>query len=191
MSAVGILMLGIGGWLLYSAVKSTSPNPVASAVSQLSGKPVVPSSSGGTTGVGASGAATAAPTATQAAIVTAAKAELNIPYEYGVFDCSKLTQDAYAALGINIGRDTSAQLKSGTVVGQDGNWAEDVALLQPGDLLFYGEPGATGPNAHVVLYIGNGQIIQASQPGTVSSIGNLFESASSDEPFVGVRRYLS
>lgn len=185
-------MVGAGGWFLYAAHKSTTPQPVATAISQLSGKPVVSSPPGQTAGVSASTVAGAPTSAAQAAIVTAAEAEMGIAYQYGVFDCSKLTQDAYAALGINIGRDTATQFQNGTPVGTDGpsNWAQDIALLQPGDLVFYGQPGATGPNAHVALYVGNGQVIESSQPGTVSHATSLYPAASSNEPFLGIRRYL-
>lgn len=129
-------------------------------------------------------------------LITDAKSFIGVPYVYGGtstagLDCSGFTQAAYAKMGINIGRNTTAQMASGQVVGTDGNWSADVAQLQPGDLIFYGEKGASGPNAHVVMYIGNGQIIQAAHTGTNVAIGNLFNSASSDEPFAGVRRYMT
>lgn len=121
-----------------------------------------------------------------------AQAQLGTPYVYGGtgnggFDCSGFTSAVYASQGVQIGRDTSAQLKSGQVVGQDGNWNLDISNLQPGDLIFYGAPGASGPNAHVVMYIGNDQVIQAG--GSNVNITQLFSAASSDEPFLGVRRY--
>jgi hypothetical protein len=117
---------------------------------------------------------------------------IGTPYVYGGdsptgFDCSGFTSSAYASVGINIGRTTVDQLKSGQTVGTDGNWAADIQQLQPGDLVFYGAPGASGPNAHVVMYIGNGQVIQAG--GSNVNITNLFSSAAADEPFLGVRRY--
>jgi len=123
-----------------------------------------------------------------------ASSQLGTPYVYGAtgnggYDCSGFTQAVYASQGIQIGRDTTQQLQSGQMVGQDGNWAADIAQLQPGDLIFYGQPGASGPNAHVVMYIGNGQVIQAG--GSNVNVTQLFQSAASDEPFLGVRRYTS
>jgi cell wall-associated NlpC family hydrolase len=128
-------------------------------------------------------------------LVSAAKSFIGTPYVYGGtgaggIDCSGLTQAAYAKLGYNIGRDTSAQFKSGQAVGQDGNFQQTLNNLQPGDLLFYGQPGATGPNAHVAMYIGNGQVIQAAHTGTNVSTGPVYASAASDEPFLGARRYI-
>lgn len=143
---------------------------------------------GSPTGVAASG--------NLGSLISDAKQWIGTPYVYGGtsrsgVDCSGFTQAVYGQMGVNIGRDTSAQFKSGQAVGQDGNWNSTVQALQPGDLIFYGQPGASGPNAHVVMYIGNGQIIQAAHTGTNVSIGQLFNSASSDEPFLGARRYMS
>lgn len=143
------------------------------------------------TGVGLSGGGASA---NFGSLLTDAKSYLGTPYEYGGtsksgIDCSGFTQAVYASQGINIGRDTTAQLQSGKVVGTDGaaNYNADVNLLQPGDLIFYGNAGASGPNAHVVMYIGGGQVIQAG--GANVNITPLFSSASADEPFLGVRSY--
>jgi cell wall-associated NlpC family hydrolase len=132
----------------------------------------------------------------QQQLIQAADSWIGTPYLYGGtgrggVDCSGFTDEVYASLGINIGRDTQAQLQSGQMVGQDGNWNLDMQQIQPGDLIFYGQQGASGPNAHVVMYIGNGEIIQAAHSGTTVGVGSLFQSASSDEPFLGVRRYIN
>ncbi len=129
-------------------------------------------------------------------VVRAAERYMGVPYVYGGdsphgVDCSGLTSAAYRnAFGMNIGRDTTAQLASGRVVGHDQSWQLDRRLLQPGDLIFYGQPGAGGPNAHVVMYIGGGRVVQAPYPGQDVQISPLFSNASADEPFLGVRRYL-
>lgn len=130
-----------------------------------------------------------------AGLINNAKSWLGVPYVYGGtsragVDCSGFTQAVYQSMGINIGRDTSAQLQSGKMVGQDGNWQATVAALKPGDLIFYGQPGASGPNAHVVMYIGNGQVMQAPHSGTTVSTAPLFSAASASEPFLGARSYM-
>lgn len=95
-------------------------------------------------------------------IVATAKKYLGMPYVWGGsspsqggFDCSGLCQYAYAQNGVSIPRVTYDQVKQGTTV---------TGALQPGDLLF-SNYDASGPG-HVVMYIGNGQIIEAQQPGT-------------------------
>jgi cell wall-associated NlpC family hydrolase len=147
------------------------------------------------TGLATSGAGTN-PSGNTSQLINDAKSWIGTPYVYGGtgrggVDCSGFTQAVYQQMGINIGRDTTAQFEGGQHVGVDGNWNASVQALQPGDLIFYGQPGASGPNAHVVMYIGNGQIIQAAHTGTNVAVGNLFSSAASDEPFLGVRRYVT
>jgi hypothetical protein len=119
---------------------------------------------------------------------------LGVPYLYGGIsklgvDCSGFTQAMYQAIGINIGRTTTQQFAKGTPVGTDGaqNYSTDIQLLQPGDLIFYGQPGASGPNAHVVMYTGNNQVVQAG--GANVNQTALFSAAGADEPFLGIRRY--
>ncbi|MDQ6838678.1 MAG: NlpC/P60 family protein [Actinomycetota bacterium] len=171
---------------------SSDANALSSTASTVSTGSV--GTSGGFS-LGATSAGGAPSTASEQKLIADAKGWLGVPYVYGGtsrsgVDCSGFTQAVYAQMGISIGRDTAAQLRSGSVVGSDGNWAADVKDLQPGDLIFYGRPGAGGPNAHVVMYIGNGQVIQAPYTGQNVQISPLFSSASADEPFVGVRRYL-
>lgn len=120
---------------------------------------------------------------------------IGIPYKYGGtntsgFDCSGVIQYVYEkAFGINPGRTTVDQLNNNMVVGRDQNWELDMSQIEPGDLIFYGYPGAAGPNAHVVLYLGGGKVFQAG--GTNVNVTNLFQSASPDEPFLGIRRVVN
>ncbi|MCT7696769.1 C40 family peptidase [Lactobacillus crispatus] len=86
-------------------------------------------------------------------------ANSGVPYVWGGesmsgFDCSGLTQYVYAQAGINIPRTSEAQ--AGAVT------QKPVSQAQPGDLLFWNEGGDIG---HVAIYIGNGQYVQAPQPG--------------------------
>ena len=76
------------------------------------------------------------------------------PYVFGAagpnaFDCSGLTMQAYASVGVSLLRTSQQQYTQGVPVSR--------AALQPGDLVFYngGSPG------HVGIYIGNGKIIDA------------------------------
>jgi cell wall-associated NlpC family hydrolase len=60
---------------------------------------------------------------------------------------------AWKAGGVSLPHSSSAQMSSGTPVSQ--------SQLQPGDLVFY-----YSPVSHVGMYIGNGQIVHASNPSS-------------------------
>ena len=104
--------------------------------------------------------ATGSPVAQEA--VAWALAQIGTPYEWGAeapgvaFDCSGLTQAAYATVGIQLPRTAQAQYDAGPPVpaGQP---------LEPGDLVFFG-PGPTGVE-HVGLVIGNGEMVDAPHTG--------------------------
>jgi peptidoglycan DL-endopeptidase CwlO len=109
--------------------------------------------SGGWTGdmpdVAASGRAAAA--------VRFAMAQVGKAYVYGAsgpnaYDCSGLTMRAWGMAGVGLPHSSSAQQGSGTRVSE--------SELQPGDLVFY-----YSPVSHVGMYIGNGLIVNALNPG--------------------------
>ncbi|MDO5721798.1 MAG: C40 family peptidase [Actinomycetaceae bacterium] len=96
-----------------------------------------------------------APASTAGGVVGIAAQYIGVPYVWGGtspagFDCSGLVQYVYAQVGIHLPRTADAQGYSGTPVS-----AEDA---RPGDIVFY-------PYGHVGIYVGNGQMIHASQPG--------------------------
>src|SRR5215469_970373 len=96
-------------------------------------------------------------TATQAGKAVAyAYSKLGCPYVFGGtgpcgFDCSGLTQAAWAAAGVSIPRTSEEQ------------WAGlphvSTSSLQPGDILVFNGAG------HVGLYVGNGELIDAPHTG--------------------------
>lgn len=118
------------------------------------------SSSHGSTSTGSSSAAStsaqpkSSTTRSKAQIaVAAALTKLGYPYVYGAsgpgaFDCSGLTSWAWRQAGVTIPRTSSGQSTLPYV---------PLDQLQPGDLVTY-----YSPVHHVALYIGNGQIIDAS-----------------------------
>jgi len=88
------------------------------------------------------------------------------PYLWGAtgpdaYDCSGLTQAAWAAAGVSIPRDTYSQ------------WAAlphiSKADLQPGDLVFFEDLG------HVGIYVGDGMMIDAPATGQVVTLHALDE----------------
>lgn len=116
----------------------------------------------GTVGAGA-GTAPLAPTSALDAVLRAAMSRRGMPYVYGgsgptTFDCSGLVQWSFAQAGIAMPRVAADQALAGPAV--------PVSQLQPGDLLFYHtDPTAPGYISHVGIYLGNGWMIQAPQPG--------------------------
>lgn len=106
----------------------------------------------------------------QAAIDEAWKHVGKVPYIFGAsnpavgFDCSGFTLWVYAHAGISLPH--SAEVQS--MMGQTINKSD----LLPGDLIFF--RGINGePVGHVGMYIGNGQMIHASMPGTKLSVASI------------------
>ncbi|OMQ14649.1 hypothetical protein A7K94_0215100 [Modestobacter sp. VKM Ac-2676] len=91
------------------------------------------------------------------------------------FDCSGLTEYAYAQAGIRIGGTSREQYNrfSGNRVA--------VGDLQPGDLLFWDDGRAnptSGAIVHVALYIGGGQMVEAPDRGQTVRISSARTSSS-------------
>ena len=115
------------------------------------------------------GATTAAPASPAAAIAVAyALAQLGTPYHWGGetpgvgFDCSGLTQAAYAAAAITIPRVAQAQYDAGPHLPPG-------TPLQPGDLVFFGPSAADV--THVGLVINpSGEMIDAPHTGATVRI---------------------
>jgi cell wall-associated NlpC family hydrolase len=147
------------------------------------------SSSGGTTTVPAPVQTTTAGAPSGSAVQTAiaaARTQLGLPYSwggggsngpsYGIspdtsvwgFDCSGLTQYAYAQAGIQIGgtsRDQWYRFRGQTV---------DRGDLQAGDLVFWASGSSYSSIYHVALYLGGGKVIQAPQSGDVVKISGMW-----------------
>ncbi|MER7701109.1 MULTISPECIES: NlpC/P60 family protein [unclassified Streptomyces] len=93
-----------------------------------------------------------------AAALAAAATQIGKAYVSGgtgpnSYDCSGLTQWAFAQAGVSISRTTFTQHNDGTKIGR--------SQLKPGDLVFFNNL------AHVGFYAGNNQILHAPKPGTV------------------------
>lgn len=88
---------------------------------------------------------------------TIAGKQVGTPYVWGGeskagFDCSGLVAWTYAKLGINLPRTAAAQGKAGRAVSYKN--------LQPGDIL------VENNGDHVVMYAGDGKVVQAPHTGT-------------------------
>lgn len=99
-------------------------------------------------------------TSNQTKVINKAMEQIGKPYEWGAsgpnsFDCGGLVKYVYKqAVNIELPMGTTNQEQYGTEV--------SLNSLKPGDLLFYGNRGAT---YHVGIYKGNGVMIHAQQPG--------------------------
>jgi cell wall-associated NlpC family hydrolase len=118
---------------------------------------------GGTAGTGAASSSAAVPAAALDTMLRAAMSRRGLPYVWGAagpssFDCSGLVQWSFAQAGIVMPRVAADQAMSGPAV--------PVSQLEPGDLLFYHtDPTAPQYISHVAIYLGNGWMIQAPEPG--------------------------
>lgn len=83
-------------------------------------------------------------------------------------DCSGFTMAVYAHFGISLPHYDASQRSCGSAVAS-------LAEARPGDLICY--------NGHVGIYMGNGQIVHASNPRTGITTGN-----ASYRPIVAIRR---
>jgi len=98
-----------------------------------------------------------------ARFLAAATSRLGLPYVWGAagpraFDCSGLVQWSLAQAGVAMPRVAVDQAQTGPQI--------PVSQLQPGDLLFYHtDPTAPTYISHVAIYLGNGRMIQAPEPG--------------------------
>ncbi|MEX5717908.1 C40 family peptidase [Geodermatophilus maliterrae] len=113
----------------------------------------------------AAAAVAAAPGPAAAVAVQTALGQIGDPYVWGSsgpdgFDCSGLTQYAYAAAGISLPHSSGAQSQLGTPVAR--------ADLMPGDIVYF-----YSPVSHVGIYVGDGKMVHArtfGQPVAVTSV---------------------
>ncbi len=136
--------------------------------------------------LGALGIGSGAPTLTGggsgggAAALAAARREIGAPYVFGGtgaggFDCSGLTQWAFAQAGITLPRTSYSQYTVGVAVSQ--------SALQAGDLVFWDTDGSGA--SHVGIATGAGTAISATTHGVLEhSIGGSYWGAH----YVGARR---
>jgi len=136
---------------LYKSTSTSGDWATAAAAAGLS-----------STGATSSGSSTAS--ASESAVVAEAQKYLGVPYLWGGtdpakgLDCSGFTQLVYGNLGVDLPRTSSQQATAGRAVAS-------VADARPGDLVFFDHSSSRAGIDHVGIYIGNGKMIAAPQPG--------------------------
>jgi cell wall-associated NlpC family hydrolase len=112
--------------------------------------------------------------ASESAVVAEAQKYIGVPYLWGGtdpskgLDCSGFTQLVYGNLGVDLPRTSSQQATAGRAVAS-------VADARPGDLVFFDYSSDRAGIDHVGIYVGNGKMIAAPQPGEsvkVQDVGN-------------------
>lgn len=145
---------------LATATPSASANSSDSSGSSSSSD--TSSSSGTSTTTSTATPSTA--TGSAAKLISFLKSQIGKPYVYGAagpdsYDCSGLTQVAYATVGVDLPRTSQEQSNVGTPV--------SVSNVQAGDIIFWGGQGSA---YHVGVYIGDGQYLDAANPSTPVAI---------------------
>ena len=117
------------------------------------------------TGVAVASASVAAPNSAAQAVVDTAMAQQGKAYVWAgagpnVYDCSGLTQFAFAAAGVSLPHSSRVQSSMGSPVAR--------ADLRPGDLLFF-----YSPVSHVGIYVGNGLMVHAPTAGDVVKVSSV------------------
>jgi peptidoglycan DL-endopeptidase RipA len=173
-----------------SSTRSTSSSGASSSGPSSSAASSSGSSSSSSAGGGSSTATdTTAGEPTGSVVqraIAAAKSQRGLPYSWGGgnasgptggippdtdvvgFDCSGLTEYAYAQAGVRIGgtsREQYWRFRDRAVAADD---------LQLGDLVFWGGTADYTSIYHVALYIGGGQVIQAPESGDVVRVSSMW-----------------
>ena len=97
-------------------------------------------------------------------VVGAALSYLGVPYVFGGasrsgIDCSGLIMDAYATIGVSLAHYVPTQDAAGTPI--------TMAQAKPGDLVVFDNED------HIAMYLGDGKIVAAPEPGRNVEIESL------------------
>lgn len=134
--------------------------------------------------------------ATQQTILKTAKLFLGFPYLWGGtspkgMDCSGFTKTVFFLNGTILPRDASQQVYSGAPV----TGSELLKGLEPGDLLYFGEPATEGKKervTHTGIYLGNMEFIHASTFVQINSLDPAAKNYSDyrRKQYMRARRYI-
>lgn len=122
-------------------------------------------------------------TALRQKVVDKAKSALGVRYVFGGasmsgFDCSGLTKWVYDSVGYSLPHGADSQGKN--YVRNVEFSKNDYSNVKIGDLVFFSR--TAGRYSHVGIYIGNGKMIHAPQPGRSVEIQVISARGSSNQP---------
>jgi hypothetical protein len=150
--------------LMRQVAKRLPKDATVDALVAQTGPVGLPVTTGSAGGVGITASDGPGLTVAQArAFLAAAESRVGLPYVWGgagpkIFDCSGLVQWSMRQAGITMPRVAVDQAQTGPQI--------PVSQLEPGDLLFYHtDPTAPTYISHVAIYLGNGMMEQAPEPG--------------------------
>ena len=152
----------------------------ASTLAALTGTNPAPAAAPAPSAAAVPGAGSGGGTANAGRIMDAVQKYIGLPYVWGGndpavgLDCSSFVQNVYKDLGYSLPRVTWDQMNTGTEVGS-------MAQAQAGDLLISHDGG------HVAIYLGNGKVVDAPQPGQTIQIRDAWET---DANLTTIRRIL-
>ena len=155
------------------AIVRIRPAPVPTATALRGGVDAAAPTGATTTGATTTGATTTGATTIGEKAVYLASLQAGKPYVYGdegpySFDCSGLVQYVYKQLGKSLPRTTDQQFAATTRISQGSE--------QPGDLIFFGEPGSI---YHEGIYAGGGKMWVAPKSGDVVKLETIWTSSNS------------
>lgn len=143
---------------VVAATTGSQTNKATTAGGGTSSKP----SSGSSNTTAAAGSSAGSVSSSRANIVNYAVQFVGNPYVYGGTsltngaDCSGFVQSVMKHFGVSLPRTSGEQANAGKGISS--------AEMRPGDLVFY--TGSSGAINHVAMYIGNGQVVHASNAKT-------------------------
>lgn len=169
-----------------SANSASSAESVDAGVDPNSGSTSTADDSGDST-VQTASATVSADTGNTAIDTAVSIANSGAGYQLGgngpsVYDCSGLTQTAFAAAGVEIPRTSSAQFSGASS-------HDSLDNVQPGDLVFWSNNGSASGIYHVAMYVGDGQIAQARNLQAGISVDSLDHYKQYNAPMNTVARY--
>lgn len=165
---VGVGSGGLNTGLGATSLTSIPSPPVTTGIpglgSGVGSSLTIPTSNGIPSVTAAAGTVPGTPQYNTAGALSCARAQIGKPYLWGAtgpasFDCSGLMHYAYRSIGLDIGRDTGAERATLQHI--------NPSQLVPGDLV---QPN----DGHVVMWTGNGTIVEAPEPGKTVREGPIY-----------------